>query len=153
MTSTFFPLPINGFWSDDETRFILNTPFVYQDEVKDILVTIPAGFSSDFNSVPRAVWGYFPPWQHLKAGLVHDWLYAHPERYGRVSGDGPNPPLTRQQCDDIHRRILDLEGCRWSKRQTIYTALRIGGGGAWNRHREVETRSNAPLDSAGMGEV
>jgi hypothetical protein len=133
MVTSYFPLPINGEWSDDERHFTLDTPFVYRDESKDITVVVPAGFTTDFNSVPRAIWGYFPPWQYLKAGLVHDWLYGHPARFQSPS---LTPPLTRQQCDDIHRRILDLEGCRWSKRQLVYAALRIGGGPAWAQHRE-----------------
>lgn len=139
MTSAYFPLPVNGQWSDDERTFTLCMPFVYADETKGIVVTIPTGFTTDFNSVPRAAWGYFPPWQYLKAGLVHDWLYTHPDQFVSAT---LTKPLERAQCDDIHRRVLDLEGCRWSKRQIVYSLLRVGGGAAWNRHRAED---NPPL--------
>lgn len=132
MVSAIFPLPLNGQFSDDGRRFTLDLPFVYVDAEKDIRVEIPAGFETDFNSVPRVLWGYFPPWQYLEAGLVHDWLYKAPDAFKSAS---LKPPLTRQQCDDIHRRILDLKGCRWSKRQTAYAALRMGGWKPWNEYR------------------
>ena len=127
-----FPDPIDGKFSEDGSKFTLDSDFEYIDEEKDLYVLIPAGFQTDFNSVPRPLWGYFPPWQYLEAGLVHDWLYKAPERFTSKSF---KPPLSRQQVDDIHRRILDLKGCRWTKRQIIYAALRAGAWVAWNRYR------------------
>lgn len=126
MTSPIFPLPINGQFSDDGERFILDMPFVYNDDEKDYLIEVPAGFETDFNSVPRAFWGYFPPWQFLDAGVVHDFLYRYPGN------------LSREECDDIHRRILHLKGCRWTKRQLAYLALRSGGWKPWNKYRKME---------------
>lgn len=145
MTSTHFPLPINGEWEDDEIHFILHSPFVYVDDVKGITVTIPAGFRTDFNSAPEVANWYFNRKDYMKAGLVHDWLYKFPSKFESATYI---PPLTRQQCDDIHRRILDLEGCRWSRRQAIYLALRVGGGVAWNRHRQEDTKASADASSS-----
>lgn len=139
MVSSIFPLPLNGEFSDDGRRLTLDTSFVYDDKEKGILVVVPAGFQTDFNSVPRPLWGYFPPWQYPEAGVVHDWLYKYPDRYSLPKLKAPpfSPPaLSRQQVDDIHRRILDLKGCRWTKRQVAYAALRVGGWKPWNRYRE-----------------
>lgn len=134
MTSAIFPLPINGQWSDSEDKFTLDTPFIYLDTEKDIQVVVEAGFTTDANSVPQLLQSYFPAWQYLKAGLIHDWLYRAPGAYSRPSG-APAQHLTRGQVDSLHGRILELEGMRWSKRQAIRLALLVGGGVAWNRHR------------------
>ena len=139
--SANFPLPINGQWSDDETKFILDTPFVYNDPEKGCLITVPAQFDTDFNSVPQFFESWFPAMQYMAAGLVHDFLYRRPK--GPYGANGATLDLTREDCDDLHRRILHLKGCRWSKRQAIWSALRSGGWAAWNKHREAD------LDGAG----
>lgn len=142
MTSSHFPLPLAGVFEDDGRRFTLSQPFVYRDSEKDLVVEVPAGFRTDWNSVPGALWSWFAPWEYAEAGLIHDALYKNPSGFQSRS---LRPPLTRAQCDDIHRRILDLKGCRWTKRQAIWLALRAGGGVAWNRHRAAE---NAALESS-----
>lgn len=138
-----FPLPLRGEWLTPR-RFKLLEPFRYVDPEKGIDLTIPAGFVTDFNSVPRAVWWYFSPTDVLEAGLVHDWLYGYPDRFERLSSVGPHPPLSRQQCDDIHRRILHLKGMRLTKRNVIYSALRSGGWKAWNAHRAKDVPDPPP---------
>ena len=134
MTSPHFPLPVVGEWLGP-CKFKLHALFVYDDPEMDIRVDVPAGFVTDFNSTPRAVWWYFAPIDVLEAGVVHDWLYAHPERFVSLS---LRPPLTRDQVDGVHRRILHLKGMRWTKRQVIHGFLRAGGGVAWNRHRRKD---------------
>ena len=132
--SSNFPNRLEGYFENDLRRFTLTNDFIYNDPEKDIRVVVPKGFTTDWNSVPRALWTYFAPWEYPEAGVVHDWLYASPNGYATQSS-APNVPLTKDQCDDVHRRILHLRGCRWAKRQAIKLALRIGGGVAWNRHR------------------
>lgn len=126
-----FPLPIDGKWLGPR-RFKLDTKFIYEDV--DIRVVVPAGFITDFNSSPRIIWSYFAPTDCLEAGLVHDWLYANPNG------------LTRQQCDDIHRRILHLCGFRLTKRNAIYTGLRVGGWVPWNKYRAQDIVGQSPSD-------
>lgn len=133
--SHIFPAAIQGKFSDDGRKFTLEQDFLYRDEEKDVFVTVPEGFETDFNSVPGPFWAYFAPWEYLEAGLVHDWLYRHPEGF---ESDSLRPPLSRQQVDAIHRRILHLKGCRWSKRQAVYLALRAGGWKPWGRYRELD---------------
>ena len=113
-----FPMAYHG------RRIVLLAPFAFRDGDDDIVV--PAGFLSDFNSTPRAVWWYFAPQEYPEAGVVHDWLYQHPD--GR----------TRNQCDVIHRRILELTGCRKGKRVLAYLGIRSGGWVPWNKYRKAE---------------
>jgi hypothetical protein len=132
MTSAIFPARLQGYFEDDSRRFTLTEDFIYADTEKDIRVVVPKGFTTDWNSVPEPLWAYFAPWEYPEAGLVHDWLYASPAGF---SSGALKPPLSKAQCDDIHRRILDLKGCRWTKRQAIWSMLRAFGGHAWNKHR------------------
>lgn len=139
MTSSYFPLgpPDVKFHEDNPRKVTVMADFAYVDMEKDIRVDIPAGFVSDGNSVPKAAWGYFAPWECPEAGVVHDWFYDRPGAYKRLSTpDCQPPPLSKAACDDIHRRILDLKGFRWSKRQTIWGILRVAGVFAWNNHRK-----------------
>lgn len=146
MTShDYFPAPIDGkFCKDNPRRFTLDTDFVYDDPEKDIRVVVPAGFTTDFSSIPSLFWAYMAPWEHPEAGVVHDWLYKSPAAFASTTY---KPPLTQAQCDDMYRRILDLKGVRWSKRQTLWSILRIAGGVSWNRHRAAD--SAPPPTSSG----
>lgn len=147
-----FPLPLRGEFHDNGERIILLSPFVYEDKDKQIIVKVPEGFESDFNSVPRPLWGYFPPWQYPEAGVIHDWLYRHPEGFMNLQKTGQQTPLSREDCDDIHRRILDILGCRWSKRQVAYLGLRAGGWRPWNRYRGMDSQKVSNSSSTIKGE-
>lgn len=103
------------------TRWWLITPFAYIDT--DITLVIPAGFVTDFNSIPRGLWNLFPPTHYGEAGLVHDWLYHHPA--GR----------TRSEIDDIHGDVLELLGAARWRRWMMREGLRLGSHLAWNKHR------------------
>lgn len=134
-----FPNRPEGYFEGDNRHFTLTRDFIYDDSEKDIVVVVPKGFRTDWNSVPGALWAYFAPWEYPEAGLVHDWLYAHPNAYRKPSLKAPifpYPALSKAECDDVHRRILHLTGCRWTKRQIIWSGLRVGGGFAWQKHRD-----------------
>jgi hypothetical protein len=117
-----FPFEFNGL------HVILNRDFLYVDTLdgKDLFITVPAGFQSDFNSTPRFLWAYFPPQECPEAGIVHDYLYRHP-------GD-----LSRGDIDRIHRRIMELKGERKSKRAIAWAGIRSGGWKPWNQYRDAE---------------
>jgi hypothetical protein len=134
MTSAIFPNRIGLDVEDDERHYTLTRDFIYNDEEKDIRVVVPAGFTTDFNSTPRAIWCYFAPWDHPEAGIIHDWLYGSPAGYTHQSGAAVTP-LSRTECDQIHRRILDIEGVRWTKRQAVYAGLHAFSWKPWAEHR------------------
>jgi hypothetical protein len=110
-----FDLKANG------RKLTLSSAFAYRDG--DVVVTVPSGFTTDFNSVPRPLWFWFPPWECPEAALVHDWLYRRPN--GR----------SRETVDAIHRRIMELKGERKSKRVAAWLGIRAGGWKPWNEYR------------------
>lgn len=116
-----FPFEHNG------RRIILLRDFVYVDVIDGTQITliIPKGFVSDFNSTPRPLWIWFPPWECPEAAVPHDWKYQYP-------GDDD-----RAFIDRMHRRLMELKGERKSKRVAAWLGIRAGGRRPWNRYRRA----------------
>jgi hypothetical protein len=104
----------------------------------DEAIVVPAGFLTDFASIPRGLWNLFPPmgpWS--RAAIVHDFLYATKgtgawqgrrwiNRIGRYR---------RPEADAIFHEamgVVDPAVNRWA-RGLMYAAVRIGGAGGWGR--------------------
>ena len=123
--TAYFPIGhVTGEFIDNGRRLTLTQPFLYFDGPERVFV--PAGFVTDFNSVPRGLWNFFPPWDYPEAGVTHDWLYRNP--------GGRN----RQICDRVHRRILEIEGASRFFRGAAYSQLRMWGWKPWNGYREAD---------------
>lgn len=96
-------------------RIMLDQPFTAAG------VTVPAGFVSDFASIPRAFWRVLPPWgEYNRAAVVHDYLYRTHE-------------MTRAEADETFLVIMGALGVASWKRRIMYRAVRWFGGRAWNR--------------------
>jgi hypothetical protein len=77
--------------------------------------TVPAGFETDFASVPRFFWRIFPPHgRYGKAAVLHDFLY----RTGAVA---------RRDADHIFFDAMHELGVRFFTRWTIWSAVRTFG--------------------------
>jgi hypothetical protein len=132
-----FPLgTVTGRFTDNGRSLTLTMPFRYVDG--DMTVDVPAGFVTDFNSVPRGFWNFFPPWEYPEAGVVHDFLYRNPGVLSRAAVDG------------IHNRIMDIEGSSWWLRRGVRAALFIGGRVPWGKYRQAEHEQGVagPKDAA-----
>lgn len=103
------------FWLTEPLTVILSTGQT---------ITIPEGFSTDFASVPKFLWGIFPPiGDHNLADVIHDYLYTT-NLVSRHHADaefyywlGQLRPLGRSRLDN------------WLR----YTAVRVFGRGAYRR--------------------
>ncbi len=77
--------------------------------------TIEAGFRTDLASVPRILWGIFPPYgKHLRAAVVHDYLYR-------------TRKVARARADAVFLDIMAHYGAKRWKRRCMYLAVRVGG--------------------------
>lgn len=88
------------------------------------VITVPAGFVTDFASVPYPFRNMFPalgPW--ARAAIVHDWLYDQ----------GGLGRYTRLQCDRIFLEAMTVLGVPAWKRTLMFRAVRIGGGSGFDR--------------------
>ena len=79
-------------------------------------IEVPAGFQTDFASIPRGLWNILPPTgRYALAAVVHDYLYR--TRYR----------ATRAQADRVLLEAMGvLKVGRWT-RWTIYSGVRLGG--------------------------
>lgn len=87
------------------------------------VIEVPAGFVTDFASVPEPFWSLEPPLgDAAKAAVVHDLLYATRGLAGRY---------TRARCDGIFREAMGVLNVPWWKRNLLWAAVRLGGAGGW----------------------
>ena len=111
-------------WANPDRAFQLLSPFkvrIGQFEV----VEIPAGFISDFASIPPIMRSFISP-THVKISRpawLHDFAYA------------TNYRDSRRISDDLIMCGMMVEGASRVLREVVYAGVRIGGWVAWDRYR------------------
>lgn len=101
------------------------------------MIDVPAGFVTDFASIPRVLWNVLPPSFYAKPAILHDFLYF----YGKT-GD---VVVTRAQADKTFRDALRETGVGKTKRWLMWVGVRVGGGRAWATYRSLDA-SREQLD-------
>lgn len=102
----------------DDVRWQLASDLVYHGN-KDIF-TVPAGFKTDFASVPKIFWNILPPTgRYTKAAVLHDWLYT-------------THATSKEDADGLFRRIMEEEDVGVIKRNIMWLAVKFFGGSAYN---------------------
>lgn len=82
-------------------------------------VTVPAGYVTDFASVPRLPLMYWLAGDTAhEAAVVHDWLYSEQK-------------VSRDVADRVFREASAASGVAWWRRWLMWAGVRIGGGFAW----------------------
>lgn len=118
---------------DGEGEWELVEDLVYQGK-RDI-ITIPAGFKTDFASVPRIFWNIFPPvGRHTKAAVVHDFLYR--EKPTVTDEEGYEVPVSREDADGFFKRIMGELNVRSWRKWTMWKMVSWFGGKAWKANDE-----------------
>ena len=80
----------------------------------------PRGFRCDAASIPRVLWGIYPPWARSnRAAVLHDYLYTV-------------QPCSRERADALFREALLACGVSSARTWIMWKAVRLGGGGYWN---------------------
>lgn len=83
-------------------------------------IVVPAGFVTDYASIPRFFWRILPPdGPYLEAAVVHDYLYS--------------TDCDRLLADAVFRVLMKRLGIPWWKRVVMFYAVRIFGGLARRR--------------------
>jgi len=94
--------------------------------INNATVTIPAGFITNFGSVPKwARWLIDVGDESLMGFILHDWLYSN--HYARSSELRFILQLSQRQCDDILLQMCALNGQDGIERYLTYLGVRIGG--------------------------
>jgi hypothetical protein len=129
---------LDGRFSHDGRRVTLLAHMLFISTDGNVVVDVPAGHISDFNSVPRALWRLFAPWEFPRAGVIHDRMYETGQYVRGVS-------------DDVHRDILIHDGMPKWKAIAARQVLRVAGWVAWNRYRrEAQERLKFDQVLAGL---
>jgi hypothetical protein len=80
-------------------------------------IVVPAGFLTDFASIPRVFWRLLPPvGRYGKAAVVHDYLY----RTGCH-------PCSRPLADRVFLDAMRDLGVSWPVRRVMWAAVRAFG--------------------------
>ena len=107
--------------------FVLTRPLVIHfGEGQDRLV-VPAGFVTDFASIPRRFRGLVSKLgPHLCPAIVHDYLYYE-------------KPCSRPEADRVFLYMMEEMSVPWATRRLMYHAVRGFGRSGWqenSRRRE-----------------
>lgn len=122
---------------DDILRVRLLSPFRVYSSVIEAMITVPAGFECDGESIPSILHSIVPPFGASRRGaIVHDYLYTNA---GYVSGSGVFKPVTRETADMIYRDLLILAGLSKWRAFNRWFQLRLYGWAAWNEHRRNDS--------------
>jgi hypothetical protein len=113
-------LEVKIFWDHAKRKVEYRTLKWYVFTIRGNTIMIPAGYQTDFASVPRWLWAFIPPVGRYNApALVHDYLYDN--RIG-----------TRKEADKIFLDMMLQYGVhRWGA-LCMYWGVRIGGRRWWN---------------------
>lgn len=128
-----FPLPLDvrmtPKWESEASsqHATLLAPFTYES-AEFGAITVPAGFETDFASVPFAARWYVDSTDPdiLFPSIIHDWLY---QNRGEIPGLAQ--ALTREQADGVLREAMRAIGSPTLKTTFAYRAVRLGGWHAW----------------------
>lgn len=89
-------------------------------EGSGLYIHVPVGFETDFASVPRLLWGLFPPTgPHGKAAVLHDFLYRKSSGFSKVLGDA------------IFLEAMETLGVSWWRRTLMYWSVSYFGHSAY----------------------
>jgi hypothetical protein len=97
----------------------LTAPLVYQSDVAQQTFVVPAGFETDFASVPRTPVAFLLTADSAhKASTVHDWLYSE-------------HPVPRDIADAVLREASLVSGVPAWRAALMFYGVRLGGASHW----------------------
>ena len=108
-------------WDNEHGDWVLHAPIRVDWGIYHF--TVFGGFHTDLSSIPRIARSLIPQvGRQNRAAICHDWAYE----------DGV-PGMTRREADKMFLEIMKLDGVNWLRRTAMYTAVRVGGHGAWGK--------------------
>lgn len=142
---------LEGRWEDDDERFVILKDLVYQSDLLGATIRVPAGFVTDFASVPRVPVAYwlFGDRAHHES-VVHDFLYQTHEVKTTVSGVPGRFEVTRGTADKVFLEAMRSRGKSKFVQYGMYWGVVMGGRSSYKTGPEryqqlnVEKREESP---------
>lgn len=107
----------------DNKAWVLVEDLRYSIGTTGVTIVVPAGFVTDFASIPKPLWWWFSPHDfYSKAAVVHDYLYW-------------TQRCTREQADNLLLIAMQESDVSPVKRKAVYLGVRAGGWAAWDANR------------------
>jgi len=98
-----------------EEIITLTAGLAYSSDILGRGVFVPSGFKSDGASVPRRLWGWFPPFgKYLRAAVVHDYFCV-------------THNIDSVTAAKVFREAMEACGVGKVRRNLMYSGVRIGG--------------------------
>jgi len=112
---------------DDET-WIIDSSLVYESDILG-RIEVPAGFETDFASVPRVpiFYALFGDRAHRES-VIHDYLY-------RIDAF---PEASRSQADDVFFEAMIERGKGFFVCYSMYWGVRLGGWTAYHKRKVAD---------------
>jgi len=86
--------------------------------------TIPAGFETDFATVPRVIQWLIPTYgRYTLAAILHDFFCVE---LGKAYRERRTPFITSRDTDGVFRRVMRELGVPFAQRWLIWTGVRWG---------------------------
>lgn len=123
---------------DEAHQWSLVKPLVYETLDGETIVIWP-GFVTDLASVPQIFRSLVPVnGRHRAPAILHDYLFVIQDR-------------PRAEVDRLFLEAMEDAGVRWTQRQLMYRAVRLGGWLPWRRNtRALERDPWAYYESHGL---
>jgi len=120
-----FLTELNTKLKDDDSVWVLFSPLIYESNLLG-KIEVPAGFETDFASVPRVpfIFELFGDRAHREA-VLHDYLY----RIDSV------PQATYSQANEVFYEAMELRGKGWIVRHCMWLGVVLGGWTAYHKKK------------------
>jgi hypothetical protein len=103
----------------DDGKWRLTQPLIYDSDVAKQVIVVPTGFVTDLASVPRVPIAFMLFGDRAsEAAVIHDFLYG-------------SHLVAREVADAVFKEASALTGVPWLARQAMYIGVRCFGGSHW----------------------
>lgn len=118
---------------EDDAHAKLTAPLIYASARLDRVITVPAGFETDFASVPRLPLVYLLAGNTArKSAVLHDYLYRHHEMCSRADADA------------VFDEAMGVTGQPWWRRKLMWAGVRLFGGTPYANDFADEPKGDSP---------
>lgn len=117
-----FRTSLSGTWIDDE-NYRLDKDLIYYSELLKREIFVPAGFVTDFSSVPRVplVYWFWGGRCHHES-VIHDFLYRTLPHI-----------CTRKEADMVFAEAMGARDKKDYIKNPMYLGVRLGGWASWRK--------------------